>query len=149
MSKTLHKCIIYTVLYQRERSERVRHVGGGPGRRRRARCPNRTGLIIIWYFDIYIKIFLFFSCNSIWQNIHITTFFVDSPLEIFDELENTVKIKYGIDEYLIAFEPCNDKGEQKPHYHFIVYTTLKNCINLIQKLVKRLQLKHQRSKRRP
>lgn len=78
------------------------------------------------------------------------TFFVDSPLEIFDELENTVKIKYGIDEYLIAFEPCNDKGEQKPHYHFIVYTTLKNCINLIQKLVKdyNLSTKGQKGGRR-
>lgn len=78
------------------------------------------------------------------------TFFVDSPLEKFQELENLVKTTYGIDEYLIAFEPCNDKGEDKPHYHFIVYTTLKNCINLIQKIVKdyNLSTKGQKGGRR-
>lgn len=68
------------------------------------------------------------------------TFFIDSPLEKFDEIENAVTTTYAIDEYLIAFEPTNEKGEDKPHYHFIVYTTDKNLTNLIQYLVKKYSL---------
>ena len=68
------------------------------------------------------------------------TFFVDSPLEKFDEIEHIVTKTYAIDEYLIAFEPTNEKGESKPHYHFIVFTTDKNLTNLIQFLVKKYSL---------
>lgn len=73
------------------------------------------------------------------ENTH-HTFFIDSPLEKFDEIQHTVTKKYDIEEYLIAFEPTNDKGEPKPHYHFIVYTTDKNLTNLIQYLVKQYNL---------
>lgn len=68
------------------------------------------------------------------------TFFIDSPLEKFDEIEETVKLSYGIEEYLIAFEATNEKGEDKPHYHFIVFTTDKNLTNLLQHLVKKYNL---------
>lgn len=68
------------------------------------------------------------------------TFFIDSPLEKFDEIEQIVTTTYAIDEYLIAFEATNEKGESKPHYHFIVYTTDKNLTNLIQYLVKKYNL---------
>lgn len=68
------------------------------------------------------------------------TFFIDSPIDIFNDLEEIVKKTYAIDEYLIAFEPTNEKGESKPHFHFIVYTTDKNLTNLIQYLVKRYKL---------
>lgn len=68
------------------------------------------------------------------------TFFIDSPLTIFDDLQKIVNATYGIDEYLIAFEPTNEKGEAKPHFHFIVFTTEKNLTNLIQFLVKKYNL---------
>lgn len=68
------------------------------------------------------------------------TFFIDSPLEKFDDLEEIIVKTYGIDEYLIAFEATNDKGESKPHFHFIVFTTDKNLTNLIQYLVKKYNL---------
>ena len=68
------------------------------------------------------------------------TFFIDSSIDNFDEIENIVTTKYSIDEYLIAFEATNEKGEDKPHYHFIVYTTDKNVTNLIQYFVKKYSL---------
>lgn len=68
------------------------------------------------------------------------TFFIDSPLTIFDDLQKIVNTTYGIDEYLIAFEATNEKGEAKPHFHFIVFTTEKNLTNLIQFLVKKYNL---------
>lgn len=68
------------------------------------------------------------------------TFFIDSPITIFDDLQKIVNTTYGIDEYLIAFEPTNEKGEAKPHFHFIVFTTEKNLTNLIQYLVKKYNL---------
>lgn len=68
------------------------------------------------------------------------TFFIDSALDNFDEIENIVTNTYAIDEYLIAFEATNEKGEAKPHYHFIVFTTDKNLTNLIQFLVKKYNL---------
>lgn len=68
------------------------------------------------------------------------TFFIDSTLEKFDEIEHTVTKTYSIDEYLIAFEATNEKGESKPHYHFIVFTTDKNMTNLLQYLVKKYNL---------
>ena len=68
------------------------------------------------------------------------TFFIDSPLIIFDDLQKIVNTTYGIDEYLIAFEATNEKGEAKPHFHFIVFTTEKNLTNLIQFLVKKYNL---------
>lgn len=68
------------------------------------------------------------------------TFVIDAPFSEFDRIENLVHKSYGIDEYLIAFEATNDKGESKPHYHFIVFTTVKNLTNLIQKLVKDFNL---------
>lgn len=68
------------------------------------------------------------------------TFFIDSPLENFDEIVKIVNSTYAIDEYLIAFEATNEKGESKPHYHFIVNTTDKNLTNLIQYLVKKYNL---------
>lgn len=73
------------------------------------------------------------------ESIH-QTFFIDSPLTIFDDLQKIVNTTYGIDEYLIAFEPTNEKGEAKPHFHFIVFTTEKNLTNLIQYLVKKYNL---------
>lgn len=68
------------------------------------------------------------------------TFVIDAKQEEHETLENIVKSKYDIEEYLIAFEPHNDKGEDKPHYHFIVFTTNKNVTNLIQYLVKKYDL---------
>jgi len=57
-------------------------------------------------------------------------------LDLHQQLETLVKETYDIEEYLIAFEPKNDKQEDKPHFHFIVFTDYKNCTNLLQKLVK-------------
>lgn len=68
------------------------------------------------------------------------TFTIDLDHTEFDNIETAVKIRYGIEEYLIAFEPHNDKGEPKPHFHFIVFTTIKNCTNLLQHLVKLYKL---------
>lgn len=68
------------------------------------------------------------------------TFFIDSEIHVFDDLEEIITKTYGIDEYLIAFEATNDKGESKPHFHFIVFTTERNLTNLIQFLVKKFNL---------
>ena len=75
------------------------------------------------------------------EHKHIT-FFMDSPLEYFDEIEHTVKHSYDIEEYLIAHEQYNSKMEEKPHYHFILFTTEKNYTNLLQYLVKKYSLKN-------
>ena len=70
------------------------------------------------------------------------TFFMDGDVQLFDDLEKTVKTRYDIEEYLIAHEQFNDKQEDKPHYHFIIYTTEKNYTNLLQYLVKTYNLKN-------
>lgn len=75
------------------------------------------------------------------EHKHIT-FFMDSPLEYFDEIEHTVKTRYDIEEYLIAHEQYNSKQEEKPHYHFIIYTTEKNYSNMLQYFVKKYSLKN-------
>lgn len=78
------------------------------------------------------------------------TFFIDypesendkgGPYEFHKKLEQIVKEKYDIEEYLIALET-----EPRIHYHFIVYTTLGNCINLIQQLVRKYDLKNKSGK---
>ena len=68
------------------------------------------------------------------------SFFIDATFQEFSTIEHTVKTSYDIEEYLIAFEATNDKGDEKPHFHFIIFTTLKNCINLIQYFVKKYDL---------
>jgi hypothetical protein len=68
------------------------------------------------------------------------TFTIDLTQDHHDDLQHIVALKYDIEEYLIAFEATNDKGEAKPHFHFIVFTTYKNCTNLQQHLVKKYNL---------
>lgn len=68
------------------------------------------------------------------------TFTVDLPQTEHDNLLHIIKDKYDIEEYLIAFEPHNDKGESKPHFHFIVFTTGKNLTNCLQHIVKKYNL---------
>lgn len=70
------------------------------------------------------------------------TFFIDLTVDKFDELEEIVKTRYGIEEYMISHEQFNEKQEEKPHYHFIIYTTEKNFTNLLQYLVKYYNLKN-------
>lgn len=75
------------------------------------------------------------------------TFFIDfpvgedSPSEFHIKLKHIVNIQYEIDEYLIALEE-----EPRLHYHFIVYTSVANCINLIQYLVRKYKLKNKSGK---
>lgn len=61
------------------------------------------------------------------------TFFIDSPLDKFDCIEKMV-IDHDITEYLISHEQINAKGEEKPHYHFLLLTTEKVYNNLFKKL---------------
>lgn len=68
------------------------------------------------------------------------TFTVDLPQSEHTTLEHIITKKYDIEEYLIAFEPHNDKGEEKPHFHFIVFTTSKNLTNALQHIVKKYNL---------
>lgn len=72
---------------------------------------------------------------------------ISYSLQLHEEIETLVKDTYDIEEYLIAFEPKNDKQEDKPHFHFIVYTDYKNCTNLLQKLVKDYNLASKGGKR--
>lgn len=74
------------------------------------------------------------------------TFVIDAGQSEFDKIESIVKESYDIQEYLIAFEPTNDSGEDKPHYHFIVYSTYKNVTNLLQCLVKKYDLSNRSGK---
>ena len=74
------------------------------------------------------------------------TFTIDLEQSHHDALVHTVNTKYDIEEYLIAFEPHNDKGVPKPHFHFIVFTTVKNATNLIQHLVKQYNLSNSSGK---
>lgn len=68
-------------------------------------------------------------------------------VEMHKNLESLVRDSYDIEEYLIAFEAKNDKGEDKPHFHFIVFTSYQNCTNLLQKLVKDYKLANKSGKR--
>lgn len=70
------------------------------------------------------------------------TFTIDLEQEHHCDLCHIVESKYDIEEYLIAFEPTNDKGEDKPHFHFIVFTTYKNVTNLLQYLVNKYNLRN-------
>lgn len=61
------------------------------------------------------------------------TFYIDMPVTDFDYVEAQTQ-KYT-KEYLIAHELTNDKGEAKPHFHFIVKATLKQKNNLMKKIL--------------
>lgn len=70
------------------------------------------------------------------------TFFMDGGVELHEDLVKIVNTRYDIQEYFIAHEQFNDKQEDKPHYHFIIYTTEKTYTNLIQYLIKHYKLKN-------
>lgn len=69
------------------------------------------------------------------QEVKYYTFYIDLPVEDFDYVQNIVTEKYKIKDYLIAHEEFNAKGEHKPHFHFIVYATLKLKNNLFKKIL--------------
>lgn len=76
------------------------------------------------------------------------TFFIDypetarvPPCDFHKILEATIK-DYDIEEYLLALET-----DPKYHYHFIVYTSTQNCINLLQHLVRKYGLSNTSGKK--
>lgn len=80
------------------------------------------------------------------------TFFLDcpenhrgDPYEFQKEIVKTIKV-YDTEEYLVAYEAENSKGEEKPHYHIIVYTSYKNCTNIIQHFVRKYELSNKSGK---
>lgn len=61
------------------------------------------------------------------------TFFIDGPLDKFDLVEKLV-IEASAEFYLISHELLNAKGENKPHYHFIILSTEKTYNALFKRL---------------
>lgn len=51
-------------------------------------------------------------------DINYRTFFIDSPLSEFDNVEKYVADRFEF--YLIAHEQFNRKQEEKPHFHFLL-----------------------------
>jgi len=99
-------------------------------------------------FDIYIKHLHTYQMAVIGLNYVMDhfTFFIDVKVEHFDYVENKTK-EYNIEEYLIAHEQYNRKGEEKPHFHFIVYTDKKNLTNLVKHFVEKFNLRNTSGKR--
>jgi len=76
------------------------------------------------------------------------TFFIDMPesvrvppCEFQEELVKVIK-DYDIEEYLLALEL-----DPKIHFHFIVFTSTANCINLVQHLVRKYNLSNTSGKK--
>lgn len=61
------------------------------------------------------------------------TFFIDGPLDKFDLVEKLVK-ESSAEFYLISHELLNAKGENKPHYHFIILSNEKTFNALFKRL---------------
>jgi len=74
------------------------------------------------------------------------TFYIDETVEKFNLVEQTIK-DYGIEQYLIAHEQYNRKGQDKPHFHFLVFTTLKNLRALVKHFVEKFSLANTDKKR--
>jgi len=67
------------------------------------------------------------------------TFFIDGDLDKFDAVESIVKEEQPrtgaiIEFYLISHELKNSKGQEKPHYHFILLTTEKIYTSIFKRL---------------
>lgn len=69
------------------------------------------------------------------------TFTIDQEEKEFDYVERKIK-DYGIIEYLLSHEEITRKGEKKPHYHGIVYTTKNNATNLVKHYVEKYKLRN-------
>ena len=74
------------------------------------------------------------------------TFYIDESVDKFNDVEETIK-NYGIEQYLIAHEQYNRKGQDKPHFHFLVFTTLKNLRALVKYFVEKYNLANTDGKR--
>jgi len=74
------------------------------------------------------------------------TFYIDESVDKFNQVEQTVK-DYGIEQYLIAHEQYNRKGQDKPHFHFLVFTTLKNLRALVKHFTEKYNLANKDGKR--
>lgn len=63
------------------------------------------------------------------------TFFIDGPPLHFDEIESLIHLPcYNIEWWLISHELENSKGQNKPHYHFIIKTSEKQFNALYKRL---------------
>ena len=74
------------------------------------------------------------------------TFFIDLSVDKFDEVEQIIK-DYGVEQYLIAHEQYNKKGQDKPHFHFLVFTSLKNLRTLVKYFKEKYDLANKDGKR--
>ena len=74
------------------------------------------------------------------------TWTIDQEKEHYDYVEQKVK-DYGIEEYLLSHEEITRKGDRKPHFHGIVYTSKKNVTNLVKHFVDRYKLRNTSGRR--
>lgn len=65
----------------------------------------------------------------------------EDPLGYMNEIKDILINDYGVQDYLIAYEERNAKGEYKPHIHTIYLTSETNGTNFVKKVVSKYGLR--------
>jgi hypothetical protein len=73
-------------------------------------------------------------------DISYRTFFIDSPVEEFDNVEKYVADRFEF--YFIAHEQFNRKMEEKPHFHFLLKCTQKQLNACTKYFVEKYKLRN-------
>ena len=63
------------------------------------------------------------------------TFYIDGSFDKMEAVKDlTLQPQYNIKEYLISHETSNSKGEDKPHFHFLIHAEEKSFNSLYKRL---------------